>query len=695
MKKNKLKIIGLILSSAIVITSGFLFIEKNKVMANIKAEKDLIKAEKEIEKTYPKLLKSNGDSKDKIETTYVISDYNGNVNNVIVSEKLTNPKNEKKLKDYSNLENIENTSGEETFEKQGNELTWDTNGNRIEYKGNTKEELPVKVKISYYLNGEEMSANEIAGKSGKVKIRFDYEVLKEEIVNGKKYKHPYMLASGVMLDNNHFSDINVTSGKAVDDGSKTIVFGTAFPSMNENLEISKEKLDIPDYVEISGFTDKFNISGTYTIALTGILNDIDTTKTDDVKSKLNELKNGLNKLSGASKELLKGTDDLKNGSVELDKGLNELKKGITKLNSGSESLNSGARNLNNGLNDLSKNSGKINGGMRQLEKEIFANATKQIRAELKDDKIVLYPTNYVKVIQGISDGAATKAENELRKSLNAKGIKDKETQNILLSVAYNDLMKENKTEASIEEISLAIQKAGEDAKKADFVNKAINKNKNKIINFLHIKGYKDEQINDEMIAVGSVALELANGKPLEIEKNVPEAEKYLRAAANFKNGKVKANENVKKLSAIAVGKDTPKKLKALKQSLDQIEILVSGMLDYTSGVDKVAAGSTKLLAGINELNTGTKKLENGTTRLANGSKQLREGLAKLNKGMTKFNKDGIEKFVNTLDNNDLNKIINNIENLKKASKNEVFVGGKLDNMTGESKIIFKTKEIEK
>lgn len=693
MKKNNLKIFGLILSSVLVVTSGFLFIEKNKVMANIKAEKDIINAEKEIEKTYPILLKSSGDSKDKIETTYAIADYDGNINNVIVSEKLMNPKNENELKDFSNLENIENTSGDEKFNKDGQNLTWNTNGNRIEYKGNTKNELPVKVKISYYLNDKKMSANEIAGRSGNIKIRFDYDILKEEMVNGKIYKHPYMLASGLMLDNTHFSDINVSSGKAIDDGSKTIVFGTAFPSMNENLGIDKNKLNIPDYVEITGFTDKFSISGTYTLALTGMFNDIDTSKTDDVKVKLNELKNGLNKLSDASKELLKGTDELKNGSQELESGINELGKGITKLNSGSESLEVGAKDFNNGLSILSQNSGKINEGIKKLENEIFANATKQLREELKDDKIVLLSSNYIQVIQGISDGAVIKAENELRSKVAANGIKDKETQDILLSAAYNHLMKENKTNANIEEISMAIRKAGEDAQKANFVNMAINKNKNKIITFLHIKGYKDEQINDEMIAVGSVALELANGKPLEIKKNVPEAENYLRSAALFKNGKIDALANVKKLSAIAVGKETPEKLNVLKQSLDQIEMLVSGVIEYTSEVDKIAAGSVKLLEGINELNLGTKELENGAGKLANGFKQLKEGLIKLNKGMIDFNEEGIDKFVKALNNEELTNIMHNMENIKEASKKEVFVGGKIPNMTGESKIIFKSSDI--
>ena len=196
------------------------------------------------------------------------------------------------------------------------------------------------------------------------------------------------------------------------------------------------------------------------------------------------------------------------------------------------------------------------------------------------------------------------------------------------------------------------------------------------------------------MAVTSTALELAGGDPNGIPSKMQEAEKYAGDAKIFINGKVNAGDNVKKFSAMAVGKETPKKLSELKKGLDNVEMLVAGVLRYTDGVDEAAAGSKKLLQGVTELDNGISGLKVGSDKLSAGSKQMVNGIDMLNYGMNKFDNDGIGKFVKELNNKELTEILDNFYGIKSASMNEVFIGGKSESMSGESKIIFKTGEIK-
>ncbi|MFR5263422.1 MAG: hypothetical protein ACLTE8_05790 [Christensenellales bacterium] len=696
MKNKSIKIISLIACAALVTSGGIMYFNhSDSAYANSKAEKDIKKAEKEIDRAYPSLLKSNGDSKDKIETTYAIMDSDGKLRKTIVSEQLANNKKEKTLNDISNLKNIENTSGNEKFTQDGNNLKWNAGGNKIQYKGNATSELPVDVKVTYYLEGQRKTAKEIAGKSGNITIRFDYDVKKEEVANGKTYKHPYTMASGLILDNSHFSDVKVSGGKAVDNGNQTIAFGVAFPSMNENLGIDRSKMNIPSFVEISAYTDKFEIAGTYTIALSGLFNDIDTTEVSGATEKIQELKNGLNLLSDSSNKLLKGADDLSAGATEFDKGMAAFVLGVNKLQDGSGQLTTGMDELSKGLMALSANSSQINDGVAKLELSIFDDATKQMRSKTGDESITLTPATYVQVIKGISDNAIATAEHKLRASLAKQGVTDANLQNQILSVAYNSLMASGKTEASMDEISGAIKNAGVIAKEAGFVQKSIDKNQSAVIQILKGQGYTDEQITTELIAVYSTALELAGGNPNAIDSKIQEtAKEYVKATVIFKNGGINASDNVSKLAAIAIGKETPKQLVELKTNLDQVESLVSGIRQYTSGVDSAAMASQKISSGMGDLNKGILDLKDGSMKLSSASKKLKTGINSLDSGLHRFNNEGIEKFVNGLKGNDITNIVNNLEGVKAASSKEVFVGGKLDEISGESKIIFKTGEIK-
>ena len=203
----------------------------------------------------------------KNETVYVIADASGAAKKIIVSDWLKGVDTKGKVKDVSNLKDVKNVKGDETYTvNEDNAYEWAANGDDIYYQGTGTTELPVKLKLSYKLNGKTVSADEIAGKSGKVTIRIDYENTQKEKVkiNGKtkEVNVPFLMLSGMILDDDKFKNVEVSNGKAINDGTRTIVAGFALPGMQDSLDIDKDEMEIPDYVEITADTTDFELSTT-------------------------------------------------------------------------------------------------------------------------------------------------------------------------------------------------------------------------------------------------------------------------------------------------------------------------------------------------------------------------------------------------------------------------------------------------
>lgn len=334
---------------------------------------------------------------EKEETVYVKADADGSVNKTIVSNWLKNEEGAQEIKDASELTDIKNVKGDETFTQEGNELTWQAAGNDIYYQGETEKELPVGVKITYYLDGKEISPEELAGKSGKVRIRFDYT---NNSKDGDIYT-PFTMATGVILPVENFTNVEAVNGKVISDGSKNIVIGMGFPGLAESLKLSESELtkdfEVPDYFEITADAEDFALTMTATVAATADLSEFGL---EDVDS-LDELQDSLDELQDASTELVDGSGELADGvktlqdacvtladgmntvdekmgelsegigtlddkKGELINGLNTLVNGINKMNKQKAALKKGADNLAKGLNALNKEKGTLQKGADDL-----------------------------------------------------------------------------------------------------------------------------------------------------------------------------------------------------------------------------------------------------------------------------------------------------------------------------------------
>ena len=271
----------------------------------------------------------------KSETVYSNLDSNGKAYKTIVSTQLTNEDKSDEITDISNLLNIENTNGDETFKKEGNQIVWDSNGNNIYYKGESDKQLPVECKITYELNGEEISAEELKGKSGNVKIKINYTNNEKHVVsiNGKQVTMytPFIIVAGTKIDNAKNKNIQITNGKIVDNGESTLAVGIAMPGMQENIGISKSKIDIPEEIEISMETEDFEMGNIIAVvAVKGI--------DEDLTSDLNSMYSQINELANASNEILAGANQLKEGTSELVSGVDQLKDGTGAAYAGSKQI---------------------------------------------------------------------------------------------------------------------------------------------------------------------------------------------------------------------------------------------------------------------------------------------------------------------------------------------------------------------
>ena len=706
-----------------------------------------------IEKEYPNLLASSDSEGEmfKEETAYVVMDADGNVTKTSVAEWLRNGKSQDKINDVSSLKDIENTANDKSFTQDGNKLVWDAGGSDIKYKGNTDKELPVKVNVSYYLDGQKMSASEIAGQKGHVEIRFSYKVNDSVESGGYTFKTPFTMASGMLLDDEHFTDIEVEGGKVIDDGSKCVCLGIAFPNLKSNLNTDISALDIPESVSIKAYTDKFEIDGTYTVALSGMFADMDLSDTGSLQDKVSELKGAMNQLSSASNQLVSGASELADGAATLDSKAAELKNGAGSLSSGSAELSSGAKALSDGSTQLAQGTQKALDGTKSLKdgtgalksgSSDLADGTSQLKegsaalstgtSQLKDGSASLS-----KGTGALKDGSANLAKGSGQLKAGTDALAEGA---VALEEGY-DQIKAGMTnlDAGLQSLSSkgsAIVEAGNDYQEGmveyaaamdamiedvtDETTKAeLKELRRKLpmpndyteavkvyVGGVDIAYAGEKQVSGGLDKLGSKLPALKEGI-IDVQKGAADLDKGAKALAQ---GASDADDGAKVLAqgasdaddgakALAKGasdaNDGAAKLKAGAKGLDDgAAALNKGASDLNSGASNLKDGAGKLQAGADELSSGAGQLADGTAEFKKGTAKLAGGAETLYDGMYAFNRDGIQKLVSSLSEMDMDNMIARLNALSDASAKADFIGGKADDMKGESKIIFKSGAVK-
>ena len=179
----------------------------------------------------------------KKETVYTKLNSDGSVSNITVNDHLINNDKLENIDDLTDLKDIMNISGDESFTLNGNKLSFKAISNDIIYTGTTDKELPIKIDIKYYLNNEEKDVNDIIGATGKVKIVFNYRNISScyRNINGvnKVLYTPFVITTGMILNNEYNSNIEVTNGKAINNGNSNIILGIATPGLADSLGLQE------------------------------------------------------------------------------------------------------------------------------------------------------------------------------------------------------------------------------------------------------------------------------------------------------------------------------------------------------------------------------------------------------------------------------------------------------------------------
>lgn len=678
----------------------------------------------------------------KDETVYVLAGADGTVQKIIVSDWIKNAMAADSLEDKTELSDIENIKGDESFTLGGdNSCVWDAQGNDIYYQGNIEKELPVQMSVCYTLDGQAIAPEALAGQSGHVTIRFDYQNMQYEevLLDGKTEKIyvPFTMLTGMLLDTEVFRNVTISNGKLINDGDRIAVVGIAFPGLQEDLAISKEKLDIPDYVEISADVENFEMGMTMTLATTELFGAIDSDKLDlhELSDAMAELTDAMDQLMDGSSQLYDGLCTLLEKSGDLVSGINKLAEGAAQLKAGAESLDSGAAQLqagaaqlSSGLNTLNANSSSLNGGARQVFSSLLSMANTQL-SEAGLSVPALTIDNYASVLDGViaslDDTAVYQAALEqVTATVNANRgmIEEKVTEAVQaqveaeVSAQVTAAVQETVTQAvheneaqfraaviqqalgmTVEEYKAAIEAGLVTQEQQDAVNAAVEAAMQAEIDARMQREEIQAQINavtqqtvGEQMQSDEIQALIASNTELQVQQAISEA---------MSSDAVQAQ-----LSAAAEG---AKSVIALKSSLDSYNAFYLGLITYTSGVSSAAAGANELKTGADALKAGTSELSAGAAALLQGIQtmkdsapalvdgitQLRDGSMELSDGLKQFNEEGIQKLIEAVD-GDLDGLSNRIRVTADVAKHYTSFSGISEDMDGDVKFIYKTDSIE-
>lgn len=611
-------------------------------------------------------LKDNDADKD--ESVYLISDANGNVNKTIVVDHLKNKDKKDTLEDASNLSDIENVKGKEKFTQSGDKLTWQAGGKDIYYQGTATAEPPVTQKVTYYLDGKEISPEDLAGKSGKVKIRFDYTNTTSytETVNGEKQtvSVPFAAVTGLVLGDG-FENIEVTNGKAEVSDSSSVVLGYALPGLKDSLGIKDGDLDgdvnIPEYMEMTADVKNFSMPA----AMTFVVNASDYVSTDgidtsDLDDMINDLKDASTQLQDGSKTLAEGTDTLSDGLSTLQSKLGTFASGVGTLQSGLKTYTDGVSTLSGGLNTLGNSTGALVSGADKLNSGAGQLASGS--ATLKDG------------LKSYTDGASTLAAGVGNLDAGMDTLKsgtDTLSQSApslvsgvnSLSDGINTLDKALMTPMSDEEVAKykKAAKAGVDAKLADDTNAT---------SYNNTKKYAAEKYYNEMTSDSSVEKTVESLKANKTLYNMIYSTVEAQVKQQIENAiqEYVSNGGSREEAIKAIcGQDYDKYVEELSTNNtdSQLKAMAKQVLEGVAGSSKDAVGTSvadaaktgaetgaqeAVITGINstkenisnQINAKQKSgesLVSGATKLNEGAKVLAEKLPELTKGVANL-KDG-------------------------------------------------------
>ena len=569
----------------------------------------------------------------KSETVYAVMNGDGSIKSTTVSEHLYSASGLANVTDKTTLTDIQNTESDAEFTQNGEELVWNTNDTDVYYKGNTDKALPIDVKVTYALDGQEAALEDIIGKSGHLTVTVNLKNNETDTVNvngkDRTIVTPLITAVGVILGGDA-SNMTAEHGMIESAAKSSVAAFVTLPGVKDSLSglLPDEVDSIEDYLQDTVTVEADVEDFTCPQVMVACATSTAALGTDNVfdLSSINDLTDGINQLNDAMSQLMDGASQLVDGTSQLAGGVLALLDGANTLNNGAAALDDGLGQLTNGLDTLSANNAALNAGAQQVADGVLASANKTLKEGGLIDEDMTW-SNYEAVIDNIltmNDKTLAAGRKKMVRTIWEQAPSFKDSQ---LDLA----------------LYLSATKTNHDLEAA----------------------LKLMQNFDASMLTG--ALEMVTNADA---KNTAKAELKYQV------------ENSQDMADV----------RALKTSLSQIQFFVSSVNQYTAGVQTAADGAHSAKDGSAQLAAGTKTLYDGVNTLNTGAGQLNDGAGQLNDGLNQFNEEGISKLTGALDQDQLHGLKTVLDEMTDRLNDYTSFAGAPDDAESSVKFVYKTAE---
>ena len=569
----------------------------------------------------------------KSETVYAVMNGDGSIKSTTVSEHLYSASGLANVTDKTTLTDIQNTESDAEFTQNGEELVWNTNDTDVYYKGNTDKALPIDVKVTYALDGQEAALEDIIGKSGHLTVTVNLKNNETGTVNvngkDRTIVTPLITAVGVILGGDA-SNVTAEHGMIESAAKSSVAAFVTLPGVKDSLSglLPDEVDSIEDYLQdtvtVEADVEDFTCPQVMVACATSTAA-LGTSNVFDLSS-INDLTDGINQLNDAMSQLMDGASQLVDGTSQLAGGVLALLDGANTLNNGAAALDDGLGQLTNGLDTLSANNAALNAGAQQVADGVLASANKTLKEGGLIDEDMTW-SNYEAVIDNIltmNDKTLAAGRKKMVRTVWEQAPSFKDSQ---LDLA----------------LYLSATKTNHDLEAA----------------------LKLMQNFDASMLTG--ALEMVTNA--DAKNTIHEELKY-----QIENSQDMAD------------------VRALKTSLSQIQFFVSSVNQYTAGVQTAADGAHSAKDGSAQLAAGTKTLYDGVNTLNTGAGQLNDGAGRLNDGLNQFNEEGISKLTGALDQDQLHGLKTVLDEMTDRLNDYTSFAGAPDDAESSVKFVYKTAE---
>lgn len=569
----------------------------------------------------------------KSETVYAVMNGDGSIKSTTVSEHLYSASGLANVTDKTTLTDIQNTESDAEFTQNGEELVWNTNDTDVYYKGNTDKALPIDVKVTYALDGQEAALEDIIGKSGHLTVTVNLKNNETDTVNvngkDRTIVTPLITAVGVILGGDA-SNVTAEHGMIESAAKSSVAAFVTLPGVKDSLSglLPDEVDSIEDYLQDTVTVEADVEDFTCPQVMVACATSTAALGTDNVfdLSSINDLTDGINQLNDAMSQLMDGASQLVDGTSQLAGGVLALLDGANTLNNGAAALDDGLGQLTNGLDTLSANNAALNAGAQQVANGVLASANKTLKEGGLIDEDMTW-SNYEAVIDNIL-------------TMNDKTLAAGRKKMVRTVWEQEPSFKDSQLDLAL---YLSATKTNHDLEAA----------------------LKLMQNFDASMLTG--ALEMVTNADA---KNTAKAELKYQV------------ENSQDMADV----------RALKTSLSQIQFFVSSVNQYTAGVQTAADGAHSAKDGSAQLAAGTKTLYDGVNTLNTGAGQLNDGAGRLNDGLNQFNEEGISKLTGALDQDQLHGLKTVLDEMTDRLNDYTSFAGAPDDAESSVKFVYKTAE---